>query len=486
MDQPYNFRDILTTNPSTNVLHTLRKAVEDGDIYTIDSLTRSHHVLSDLLIYLNQPKFSTASYIDNSKILLREVLRHNVGMHDLEMLLTEYSGNQWMANIIYQVLEEKIHLHPRSIVRLRGPVSFIFYHEAEGRRILLLGDKHSRGNISSCQNDYDVLNWVLSLSTVAPECLDLFAETAYLSEPLVARSVFKGDSPLIDLAQYFNEYTVGQEHVTINDHLRYHYIDMRVIKTMINGKFFNLSIFSFNTNMFRILSSPNRTSQDPRTIDVNPFITRVRVLIDYMMGKTDKQVRLGEQLFIELYDSLSIEAFGRPLSRDQEIREVDSITLHTIKTYMNSYRAIVNKTRGKFIGDLSRFDYTFHMMVLTRIRAFKREMGQEQVSGQVLGQVSGVKVHRLLNILCNIPMEYYSLLRMFGSYTHRDRGPVSCRDILYNKNIICYVGDNHVSSYKVFINEYCKVKPSIEIANPRSVDDWSQCISLPREFDYFS
>src|SRR5258706_772781 len=81
--------------------------------------------------------------------------------------------------------------NPRKLSILSGPISFTFYHDLQGRRVLLLGDRHDAVhlcNVNVCNIDrkqldyhvYEVHDWLMDLAKSSPECLDIFCELPYI------------------------------------------------------------------------------------------------------------------------------------------------------------------------------------------------------------------------------------------------------------------------------------------------------------------
>src|SRR5258706_825787 len=83
-------------------------------------------------------------------------------------------------------------VNPRKLSILSGPISFFFYHDFQGRRVLLLGDRHDAEhlcNVNVCNINqkpldchvYEVHDWLMDLAKSSPECLDFFCEFSYIT-----------------------------------------------------------------------------------------------------------------------------------------------------------------------------------------------------------------------------------------------------------------------------------------------------------------
>ena len=60
----------------------------------------------------------------------------------------------------------------RRIQSLSGPISFYYYPNISGKRILLLGDYHAKVNMCSSAQSPEIQSWLKQLALDAPSCLD--------------------------------------------------------------------------------------------------------------------------------------------------------------------------------------------------------------------------------------------------------------------------------------------------------------------------
>src|SRR5258706_3148266 len=176
-------------------------------------------------------------FIIDREIIDREIIgKENIGKEVIDQEIIDQ-----------EIIDKDIIQDPRHLSVLSGPISFFFYHDLSGRRILLLGDRHVMeticdsnlchdSNQSNCFT-YEVQQWLIDLAQVSPECLDVFCEVNYLTgkkkDPF--HVLFRKSLPNKPLKTYKHSLDAVRDQFgpcllypkQCPKQLRYHYIDLR-------------------------------------------------------------------------------------------------------------------------------------------------------------------------------------------------------------------------------------------------------------------
>ena len=116
----------------------------------------------------------------------------------------------------------------RQLTTLSGPVSFYFYPDVGGKRVLLLGDHHVIESLCSESDDdaQEVDEWLYQLASTAPECLDIFGEEYFFHYPAQKGGAIRiQESPVNAVRAKFMK-CIGN-YSACPGNLRYHYVDLR-------------------------------------------------------------------------------------------------------------------------------------------------------------------------------------------------------------------------------------------------------------------
>ena len=350
-------------------------------------------------------------------------------------------------------IERPIKNSSREVEILSGPISFHFYPDISGKRILLLGDKHV--NESLCENQtskggYEVHKWLKDLSEIAPQCLDIFCEDEYyvhnLPPPpspilpqtpsLNSKNQQRGgsqalkdyDNPLSAVGSIFIPYMFNQK---CSDIMRYHYIDIRSFIHHDNSQSYIRNLFYYMDDQI----SNNDMKYFNRKWDT---ITKKDKLIKYYLG-FDLTLK---DLFIE-YCQDCAKIANIKLDLDQIRNEIQIVW------------GLISKRLSKTTLDTNRFFSTI-------LPILARESSADCIQTAI--------------------MDVYTILRIFTRFqiTNIERGPLKC----YQKeisNVIIYAGNFHIQVYVQFFQDYFEIKPLINHPNQND----TQCIQLEKPFDYF-
>ena len=344
---------------------------------------------------------------------------------------------------------QKLILHPsRQLQILNGPVSFIFYPNVQGKKILLLGDIHDihalcNKNSCSTQNGtgcqiYEVQQWLSDLATSSPQCLDIFVEDPYIKSQKGGATLQSSPSPLTAVRKQFIECAFNK--IKCPPNLRYHYVDIRLIR--FQGK-------TIPDPLGRLLDQIPKSYLFTQWSDLIPlYIDQIPIIKEYYIGYN--RTTSAKNIFYQFY---------------QDLAKIVSITYNqdSLDSEINALWKIFDKQLSKTTLNKNQF---FQALL---------------------------KVHSLSDIyksLLAIPMDVYLLSRLFTQFdiNKMKRGPIGCHDTKYSQiqNAIIYAGDFHIRRYHKFIHLYFNILPLIyKTGNP--IDPQRpQCIKLDQPFDFFA
>lgn len=349
-------------------------------------------------------------------------------------------------------------MNPRQITSLSGPIAF-YYYKLNNRKIVLLSDVHFHG--TKCHYDYGVVDWVMDLSQY--DCIDFFVEQSYIKNPIVKITNYATSNTLSNIINRFEPYYINKKYVHI-DNLRYHYIDVRSFK-LDNG---TLYLFTpVNPVNKKLLSN---TGYKSNIFNIEKHIDHLENIVLYLMCLNKKDD------YINLINDVNQFALGKSLfmkNKNKTYNVSSGLTYDDLMLYMTIYCMIIKKRQLKYQGDLSSFNRCFMKLVIRRC--------QQLLTGLDITAITPIRTFAILRELANIPIHYYSLLRMFGHYKDNNR----CEN--YNKNIIMYAGHNHTLFINEFILDYFNTTPEMFIINQTDTKNLTanQCIQFDEPFDYF-
>ena len=347
--------------------------------------------------------------------------------------------------------KQKLILHPsRQLQILNGPVSFLFYPNIQGKKILLLGDIHNIHalcNINSCstQNDpgckiYEVQQWLSDLATSSPQCLDIFVEHPYIKSQKGGAALQSSPNPLQAIRNQFRSCAINK--IKCPPNLRYHYVDIRLIEfegeTIPDplGKLLDIiSIYGLSTQWYNLIPL---------------YINQIPIIKEYYIGYN--RTTPAKNIFYQFYQDLA-KIVSIPYNQD------------SLDTEINALWKIFDKQLSKTTLNKNQF-----------FQALLKVHSQPPID-----------IH---GSLLTLPMDVYLLSRLFTQFDiHKmKRGPIGCHDPKYSQihNAIIYAGDYHIRLYQKFIHQYFNILPLIsKTGNP--LDPLRpQCIKLDQPFDFFA
>ena len=358
---------------------------------------------------------------------------------------------------------------------LSGPTHFEYFPDINGKRLLLLGERHNIENICkinpNIKNVQEVHNWLLELAMTTPTCLDLFVET-YINEYYqtdITKPLNEFNSPLTAIRQKFEfcNLTKGKNIVRTKcpiDNLRYHLVDVRELESR-----------SFRTDeSYTTFDDLNKMLVDKKLllaqIDMDTIKNILTVnydnIINYISGLYEDQI--GKKMYYKILEIMLKNydkekgIFSKLLFKSKYKKYIESY-----ENYRINYLKLINKQKNK----IKNLNTDFFMDCLKN--AYK----------EITSSYKDIFIKFYITIL-DINMDVYCLLRYLHVYDNNklERGPEKCRSKEFNQNkySIIYGGSAHIITYGNFFKEYYNIEPEIRIAN--SV---SSCITLPKEFDFF-
>ena len=341
------------------------------------------------------------------------------------------AGNSLFGDLFeYQFDRCNIIDNCRNLFMLSGPSVFHFYKNIHHKSILLLGETHVIKNI--CKNNknmYEVQDWLYDVSSIYPDCLDIFLEVTYKKKQKPNKTY---KPKLKDFGGPLK--TVENKFIYLPfSNVRYHPSDIRIsfgYHDIIPGwyaRHFNLSIKGYK-----------ELSQKYNLL----------ILIKYMIGLDNSQK--GKEYYMSFVNEL--------LTISDEIKYMNDFFYEKLKEYEMRTLKILTKELNKLSVDKNKFLDAF----LESIDLNERE-----------------------NTLTNVRFDLYILSRLFIQFdkSKMSRGPKGCRsDRFFEiKNTIIYTGRNHTKFYVTFLNKMFNANPD------RSIEkNWNdQCIIFNPPFKYF-
>jgi hypothetical protein len=336
--------------------------------------------------------------------------------------------------------------HPsRNLRVLSGPNIIWFYRNVQGKRIMLLGERHTiqticNDQVLSKRGSFEVQDWLIQLGWNAPSCVDIFVESYYKASEDNCHKKGKLATYKDPLSAIRCDFKI---HGNIPPYVRYHDIDLRIIEG-IEFPMFTWFILTRNKSGFGL---------DYIKV-VNKYKKYTHTLINYMLTADKSQ---QAKLIYNEFASDMFQIIDIPYSENK------------YNSMFDKYTKLIDKEFSK--SELDR--------------------------DKTLETLSSVYINTLdmWNILMNIPMDLYFLIRLFVKFdsSKLQRGPTGCRtrkDVVSN-NVIVYSGSNHSLIYANFINNYFNKVPTFMLG-----DRHNQCIeftsssksagALDKPFDFFT
>ena len=409
-------------------LHLLAQKLPAGGLFYIDDDYSRHQELITMI----------PEIIDNYVYL---------GVNPLKLYPEQNGLTESMFNIIIDTIRNRTitpikSQNPYQVVSISGPSLFAFYPDILGKRILLLGDRHVIDSLCSRRETYDVHEWLYDLSSQTHECLDILVEMPYLKQQTQIQTKLHDHphgrlwiyhSPIDAVRHKFLScYTRIKTEPCVSDHLRFHYMDTRVIDNIV-------VIEAIMT-----------------TINLPPHLVS----------------RYGSQ-------QSNIYRYILGLNRDTDIRNI----YYHILQELSGINGIALD-----VSALDRFTLTYWNLIGKEMNKLNMNLSEKQrfietllKTGDTLGPLVWLGVGRIY-------IESYYLTRMFIKFkTNSDRSN-GCHSENIMRNIIVYAGGGHCKFIITFIELWLGKHPISEFYRDffdHDGDATSQCIQFSKPFDYF-
>lgn len=318
-------------------------------------------------------------------------------------------------------------MDPRAVTELSGINYFSFFSFVCGKKFLFLGEKHNK-----IRQDNSVEDWLEQLMLEAPDCVDFFIEEHYIIKDNPV-SITSRDL----LAEKFKSSIRREGKIYSSDKFRLHYVDVRFFSVLDLTIAYPIAVLA--------------EYADLRHIILRFPISRKNVeeILTFLVYGWERIYSQEENAYWEFLSSLYKRLFNKSFY---------SSRLYTPE-YMNIFQDIIRKEIKK-LSDRQKFlDLFFQLKLKTLL-------------GDSL---------QFLKELTNIPMDLYTLIRMFVVFdeSKMERSPIGCRETMTPVNIIFEGGTHHCKFYTQFIDTYCEVEPDILIESKEN------SIKLEETFDFF-
>ena len=312
----------------------------------------------------------------------------------------------------------------RKINNLSGPIFLSYYPNLEGRRILILGERHDNESICKDKNVYEVHQWIKDLAENSSYEIDLFLESRVVRKvdslayqflcmrekerngPIKLKTLKDFDCPLTAIRNMFSYETYYKNLNYISVDSRFiNYNEHSFIDFFVNNEddFFNI--------VKSIISEKKYSKED------------IISLISYISGYSRTNKKIYSEFHLAMYNH------GIASSNDKKG-----------DIYQKSFFELIDNIKG--IIDLEKF---YKHLFDSYEYIFDDE-------------------NMFADIITVIHMDVYFLLNYLLSN---------------GKYIIVYSGAAHSLIYNDFFSRWYNVNPKIEIENENS------CIHFQEEFDFF-
>ena len=281
------------------------------------------------------------------------------------------------------------------VLSISGPNMIHFFKNINGKKILLFGENHSyTGMCMNCHTSegcYYIQDYIERIIRSSNECIDIFIETKKAN---ITRKI--GISPLIDVR---NRVLL----LSKRDNIRYHVADVRII-----GEHIDSILTYLHRNFAKFIHLSVKTQFDIQN--------HLREIYSYAICYTMDDTYYNEAIKIAL----------------QILKLTDVLEDFKFKgnrVFMDTFRKIIQKEFQKLSLDYDKFNNVL-------IDIYSK---------------TGSELPGIINNLMNIPMDLYTLLRMFIQFSGNkmSRGPKLCQKYPTPKNIIFY-GGSAVSNFSIY------------------------------------
>lgn len=356
----------------------------------------------------------------------------------------------------------------RRITTLSGPISYYYYNQVMGKRILLLGDIHlalkNCSNYKAYKEKYiTVYQWLEDLFTHTDTCIDFMLETELGWEHL--KDVYEPVKPIDIMRQKFDDFK--------NDKVRNHAIDIRQF-------FQNYLFFLPEAKVFNKKQSK------------------------YLMGKSSTKNDLIVKTIKAIINEKYVNSYFKPILNDLTVIEIQMLIQHSDYTdqkykidrikpddHNNLYELIYFSLEHKILSvDSTSFTEQYYIDLQTLIYSFL-ERARNIILKEIHKSIFKDKADRFIDLILqsssNTYFEFsylldtYLLARLFITFNQRKRGPALCHDSNTMKNVIIYAGNAHILSIKNFLDANFNVLP-LHAYDNRGI----QCINFNGSFDFFT
>lgn len=305
---------------------------------------------------------------------------------------------------------------------ISGIVSLVSYN-IFGKRILLLGEKHTtEGWCDPVDEDgmltINVNDYILNLVSETPdeECIDVFLEGTYKE-----KSSIKFTRSGLFITRDELDFIFGSSE---NENIRIHHIDTRVIPENFWFDFLKISqrkeyTFGYAEKLYFY----NKNFRD--SISESDIIGA----IDYLLTINRKKNR---QYFLKIAELMKKFLRIPPMVSDFDSWEENYFKIIE-KGFRKLNRSIMSRTK-----------------LITTLRIVYHHLIEN-------------KLDYSMGILSMIPMDLYTLIRMFTEFN--DKPSRVCNSNRTIKNIIIHSGSAHTEVYDFFLNTCFKINPEARFEN---------------------
>ncbi len=343
----------------------------------------------------------------------------------------------------------------RQIQSLSGPISFYYYPNLSAKRILLLGDYHSKINVCAPSRNnkaFQVQDWLKQLAIEAPSCLDIFIEDGFLAKSTPSATQTGGSqSSLTDVKKeffgcYYNNLCLRQS--------RIHQIDIRQLLDIDNPQ----GGLNLKNPLIRIITE-NMSNLKSFKIEINSqfYEQRKMVLFSYLMGiDRSGNARLLYEYFLR-----------------------DFICNNGIPNQLEYYNSI--------IASLDPYIKYYWSQIDSQVAQMDPIINKDKFFDDFLAMYSS---RPLMGGLVEIPMDICFLTLLFTQLnrTQLQEGPIGCQSNQI-KYVILYAGNDHIDRYVTFFERHFGVKPDPTYQiKPKLMANGkpNQCLQLAKPFDFFA
>lgn len=320
-------------------------------------------------------------------------------------------------------------------------INSLIHYKSINKRILLLGEAHHGNN--ECgpiyKNAVDVSAYIAELIEQIPqdECLDIFLEGTY-KNPLS----FPTESGLRRIKQVLNKTFLSSflESIKLKEKkkLRIHHVDPRALLD-------DRSWIWNSWNFYEVPRVPVMFEDSESQFRALISKSDLRRAIDYLLTINQEENIFYFHKIFKVFEELGFE-------------------INDVNFWEESYFKIINKELGKLDKTIisretliSNLKDTYEHIIFNRPEGFD----------------SGDEFDELFGLLVMVPMDVYTLSRMFVKFNKQGG---SCNKSTVD-NIIIHSGNAHTLIYEHFLNTLFGIQPEVRETN-KFVDDL--CLLVPK------